>query len=410
MQTLTAFFSWRKHSMTQPAKICILGGGFGGLYTALRLDQMAWTDKPEITLVDQRDRFVFSPLLYELLTGEMESWEVAPDYSSLLANTHVRFVQKQVQQIDLTAKSVQFADGTGQSYDRLVLAMGGDTPMDLAPGAAEHAIPFRTVADAAKVADRLRQLEASAAEKIRVAIIGGGYSGVELACKLAERLGEKGRLRIVELGDKILRNSPDFNRETAEKALSERSVWLDLETAVEQINADSLTLKYKETVNTIPVDLVLWTVGTKVTDVVRHLPIEHNQRGQVMVDATLQVKHHPDLFALGDLAECYDAAGQLIPTTAQGAFQQADYTGWNVWASLTDRPLLPLRYQNLGEMMTLGTDNATLSGLGLQLNGVPAHVARRMIYLFRMPTLEHQLKVGFSWMTKPLVQWLEQAN
>jgi demethylphylloquinone reductase len=395
--------------MSQPAKICILGGGFGGLYTALRLDQMPWTQKPEITLVDQRDRFVFSPLLYELLTGELESWEIAPDYQTLLANTGVRYQQKQVRQIDLGAKSVQFEDGSGQGYDRLVLAMGGDTPMDLVPGAADDAIPFRTVADASKVAERLRQLEASDTEKIRVAVIGGGYSGVELACKLAERLGEKGRIRIVELGDKILRNSPEFNRTTAEQALSQRSVWLDLETAVEQITADSLTLKYRETVNTIPVDLVLWTVGTKVTDLVRNLPVEHNQRGQIMVDATLQVKNHPDVFAVGDLAECYDESGQLVPPTAQGAFQQADYAGWNVWASLGDRPLLPCRYQNLGEMMTLGMDNATLSGLGLQLNGVPAHVARRLIYLFRMPTLEHQVKVGLSWMTKPLVKWLEQV-
>jgi demethylphylloquinone reductase len=315
--------------MSQPAKICILGGGFGGLYTALRLDQMPWTQKPEITLVDQRDRFVFSPLLYELLTGELESWEIAPDYQTLLANTGVRYQQKQVRQIDLGAKSVQFEDGSGQGYDRLVLAMGGDTPMDLAPGAADYAIPFRTVADASKVAERLRQLESSDAEKIRVAVIGGGYSGVELACKLAERLGEKGRIRIVELGDKILRNSPEFNRTTAEKALSARSVWLDLATAVAQITADSLTLKYRETVNTIPVDLVLWTVGTKVTDLVRNLPVEHNQRGQIMVDATLQVKNHPDVFAVGDLAECYDESGQLVPPTAQGAFQQADYAGWN---------------------------------------------------------------------------------
>jgi demethylphylloquinone reductase len=396
--------------MIQPAKICILGGGFGGLYTALRLDQMAWTQKPEITLVDQRDRFVFSPLLYELLTGELESWEVAPDYSTLLANTGIRFVQKQVKNITLEDKSVQFTDGSQQTYDRLVLAMGGDTPMDLAPGAADHAIPFRTVADAAQVADRLRQLEASDADKIRVAIIGGGYSGVELACKLAERLGAKGRIRIVELGDKILRNSPDFNRETAEQALSARSVWLDLETSIAQITADSLTLKYKETVNTIPVDLVLWTVGTKVTEVIRNLPVEHNQRGQVMVESTMQVKNHPDIFALGDSAECYDETGQLVPPTAQGAFQQADYAGWNIWASLTDRPLLPFRYQNLGEMMTLGSDNATLAGLGLQLNGVPAHVARRLIYLFRMPTLEHQVKVGLSWMSKPLVKWLEQVS
>jgi demethylphylloquinone reductase len=396
--------------MSQPAKICILGGGFGGLYTALRLTQMNWPQKPEITLVDQRDRFVFAPLLYELLTGELESWEVAPEYSTLLANTGIRFQQQAVKAIDLDAKTVKFGDDTTLTYDRIVLAMGGETPMDMVDGAAEHAIPFRNVSDATRVAERLRQLEESDAEKIRVAIVGGGYSGVELACKLADRLGDRGRLRIVERADKILATSPEFNRETAEKALSERSVWRDLNTNVTHISADSMTLQFQDTEQTIPVDLVLWTVGNRIVPLVQALPIGRNSRGQIVVTSAMQVESHPEIFALGDLAECHDESGQLVPATAQGAFQQADYAGWNVWASLTDRPLLPFRYQALGEMMTLGTDNATLSGLGLQLNGLPAHVARRMIYLFRMPTLEHQVKVGISWMTKPLVKFLQQVS
>ncbi len=393
--------------MSQPAKICILGGGFGGLYTALRLTQMTWPQPPEITLVDQRDRFVFAPLLYELLTGELESWEVAPEYSTLLANTGIRFRQQQVKAVDLETKTVKFGDDTTLVYDRIVLAMGGETPMDMVDGAATHAIPFRNVTDATRVAERLRHLEASDAEKIRVAIVGGGYSGVELACKLADRLGDRGRLRIVERADKILATSPEYNRETAEKALSERSVWRDLNTNVTNISADSMTLKFQDTEQTIPVDLVLWTVGNRIVPLIQDLPIGRNSRGQIIVTSAMQVESHPEIFALGDLAECHDEAGQLVPATAQGAFQQADYAGWNVWASLTDRPLLPFRYQALGEMMTLGTNNATLSGLGLQLNGLPAHVARRMIYLFRMPTLEHQVKVGISWMTKPLVKFLQ---
>ncbi|MBE9033106.1 NAD(P)/FAD-dependent oxidoreductase [filamentous cyanobacterium LEGE 11480] len=395
---------------TQPAKICILGGGFGGLYTALRLSQMTWTHKPEITLVDQRDRFVFAPLLYELLTGELESWEIAPEYTTLLANTGIIFKQQQVAGIDLPTKTVQFDDATTQTYDRLVLAMGGETPMDIVDGAAEYAIPFRDVADAMRVSERLRQLEASDAEKIRVAIVGGGYSGVELACKLAERLGERGRVRIVERSDQILGNSPEFNRETAEKALSQRSVWRDLETTVTNITADTITLKYQESENPIPVDLVLWTIGNRIVPVIQDLPIAHNDRGQIVVTSAMQVEANPEIFALGDLAECRDETGQLVPATAQGAFQQADYAGWNVWASLTERPLLPFRYQALGEMMTLGMEDATLSGLGLHLNGLPAHVARRMIYLFRMPTLEHQVKVGINWMTKPLVKFLQQVS
>jgi demethylphylloquinone reductase len=392
-----------------PTRICILGGGFGGLYTALRLSQMSWTQKPEITLVDQRDRFVFAPLLYELLTGELQAWEVAPDYAELLANTGIRFRQATVAAIDLDQKQVQLKDAECLSYDRLVLAMGGETPMDLAPGAAEHAHAFRTVADANAVGERLRLLEASDADKIRVAIVGAGYSGVELACKLSERLGTRGRVRIVEMADKILRLSPEYNRKSAEEALSDRGVWLDLETTTSAITADHITLKHKDATEEIPVDLVLWTVGTRVAEVIRNLPLAHNGRGQLTVNTYLQAQDHPEIFALGDIVDCMDADSNAVPPTAQAAFQQADYVGWNIWASLSNKPLLPFRYHNLGEMMTLGKDNATLSGLGLQLSGLPAHVARRMIYLFRMPTFDHQLRVGISWITRPLVQFLERT-
>jgi demethylphylloquinone reductase len=392
----------------QTPRICILGGGFGGLYTALRLDQLPWdaATKPEIVLIDQRDRFVFLPLLYELVTGELQSWEIAPPYAELLANTSIRFKQAAVAGVDIEQRQVNLQTGETLTYDRLVLAMGGETPLDLVPGAAESALPFRTIADAYKLEERLRQLEQSDLDKIRVAVIGAGYSGVELACKLAERLGDRGRLRLVELSDQILRTSPEYNRTTANQALSDRGVWIDLETSVQAITADSLSLLYKGVTDVIPVDLVLWTVGTRVAEVVKHLPLKQNNRGQVMISDTLQVLDHPEIYALGDLADGKDADGKQIAPTAQVAFQQADYAGWNIWADLSHRPLLPFRYQHLGEMMTLGTDNATLTGLGLQLNGPFAHIARRLAYLYRMPTLEHQLKVGFNWITRPLVEAL----
>jgi demethylphylloquinone reductase len=400
----------------QSAKICILGGGFGGLYTALRLSQLPWEaeTKPEITLVDQSDRFLFSPLLYELLTGELQTWEIAPPFAELLASTGVRFRQGTVAKVDLEQRHVHLQDGGDISYDRLVLALGGETPMDLVPGAESYAYPFRNVIDAYKLEERLRILEESQTDKIRVAIVGGGYSGVELACKLADRLGDKSsdrsrdraRIRLIELGDKILRNSPEFNREAATKALEARGVFMDLDTKVQSITQDSMSLEYKDQIDTIPVELVIWTVGTRMSPVVQSLPFQQNQRGQINVTPTMQVLEHPEIFALGDLADCKDAEGQQIPATAQAAFQQADYTGWNIWASLTNRPLLPFRYQHLGEMMTLGVDNATLAGLGIKLDGPFANIARKLAYLYRMPTLEHQLKVGFNWLTRPIIETL----
>jgi demethylphylloquinone reductase len=394
----------------QPAKICILGGGFGGLHTALRLSQLPWesTQKPEIVLVDQSDRFLFSPLLYELLTGELQTWEIAPPFEELLQNTGVRFCQSIVSEIDIDQQRVHLQNSQEIPYDRLILALGGETPLDLVSGASSHAYPFRSVADAYNLEERLRVLEESPADKIRVAIVGGGYSGVELACKLADRLGKRGRFRLVELSDQILRTSPEFNREAATKALEARGVFIDLETKVESITQDSISLDYKNQVDTIPVDLVIWTVGTRVSPVVKNLALKQNQRGQITTTPTLQVIDHPEIFALGDLADSHDIEGQQVPATAQAAFQQADYTAWNIWATLSDRPLLPFRYQQLGEMMTLGIDNATLTGLGVKLDGSLAAVARRLAYLYRMPTLDHQLKVGFNWLARPIIEILSK--
>ena len=387
-----------------PKRICILGGGFGGLNTALRLSNLPWPQQEpvEIVLIDQRDRFLFAPLLYELVTGELQTWEIAPPYGELLENTTVRFIQSAVSGVNLGDRQVLLPDQEPLTYDRLVLAVGGDTPMGSVPGVADHAIPFRTVEDAQCLQDRLRLLEASDAETLRVAVIGGGYSGVELACKLADRLGSRGRIRLVERSSEILLTSTDFNRQAAESALSERGVWVDLETTVKSVSADTLSLEYRDQVDEIPVDIVLWTVGTCVTPLVAALDLPKNERQQIQVHPTLQVVDHPEIFALGDLADCKDADGQQVPTTAQSALQQADYAGWNLWASLTHRPLLPFRYQHLGEMMALGIDNATLTGLGVQLDGPLAHVARRLTYLYRMPTLNHQIRVGLNWIEKPL--------
>lgn len=393
--------------MTEGAtRICILGGGFGGLYTALRLSQLPWENSqlPEIILVDGRDRFLFSPLLYELITNELQTWEIAPPFEEILAGTGVRFVQARVTGVDTDAKRVQLEDSPELPYDKLVLGMGGKTPLDIVPGALEHAIPFRNLENAYRLEERLRTLEKSRLDRIRVAIVGGGYSGVELACKLADRLGERGRVRLIDRGDTILKTSPDFNRETALKALEEKQVWVDTETNVESVGTDNISLLYKGQTDTIPVEVVLWTVGITVSEVIQALPLKQNQHGQLITSPTLQVVEHEDIFALGDLAECYDATGQQVPATAQAAYQQSDYCAWNIWASLTGRPLLPFHYQHLGEIMALGTDNATITSLGMNLDGTLAYLARRLGYLSRMPTLNHQLTVGSNWITRPILE------
>jgi demethylphylloquinone reductase len=389
-------------------RICIVGGGFGGLYTALRLSEFPWqsADKPEITLIDQSDRFLFSPLLYELITEEMQSWEIAPPFAELLANTGIIFQQGSVTEIDIEGKQVTLHNEQKIDYDKLVLSTGGRTPVESTPGAKDYALPFRSLNDAYRLQEKLRLLEESDRDRIRIAVVGGGYSGVELACKLADRLGDKGRIRIIDRGTQILKDSSEFNRETAIKALEKNQIWQDLETEVEQVASDSITLIYKGQADTIPVDIVLWTVGNRVSELINKLPLPQNEQGLLEIEPTLLVKGREDIFALGDAANSYDGDGKPLPATAQVAFQQSDYCAWNIWASATNRPLLSFRYQPLGEMMTLGTDNATINGLGLKLDGPMAYVARRLIYLYRLPTLKHQLTVGFNWITQPIVELL----
>ncbi len=228
----------------QQVRICIIGGGFGGLYTALRLSELPWQQdqKPEIILIDKSDRFLFSPLQYELITEEMQTWEIAPPFAEILANTGIVFERGEVTGIDIQDKQIELTNSKQISYDKLVIAIGGKTPLTNIPGAIDYAIPFRNLHDAYRLEEKLRLLEETERDKIRVAVVGGGYSGVELSCKLADRLGEKGRIRIVDRGDKILKGAPEFNRAAATKALEQNKVWLDLETEVEQVEADTISL------------------------------------------------------------------------------------------------------------------------------------------------------------------------
>ncbi|KAL3528254.1 hypothetical protein ACH5RR_012910 [Cinchona calisaya] len=431
-------------------RVCILGGGFGGLYTALRLESLVWPDarKPQVVLVDQSERFVFKPMLYELLSGEVDPWEIAPRFSDLLANTGVQFFRDKVKclypsdHLGITGRAVSRSGGTVHlesglliEYDWLVLALGAEAKLDIVPGAAEYALPFSTLDDACKVDEKLRALERQNFGKnsqIRVAVVGCGYSGVELAATIAERLQDKGIVEAINVDKTVLPNAPTGNREAALKVLSSRKVKLLLGYFVHRIREvgnsgihDSETAQIHRNLvlelqpaergvqsQILEADLVLWTVGSKsllpqleASDGPDEIPL--NARGQAETDETLRVKGHPRIFAVGDSSSFRDSSGKVLPATAQVAFQQADFAGWNLWAAINDRPLLPFRFQNLGEMMTLGRNDAAISPSfieGLTLEGPIGHAARKFAYLIRLPTDEHRVKVGISWLRKSIVE------
>lgn len=396
------------HSSAKQPRICILGGGFSGLYTALYLRRFHWLKSPncQITLVDQKDHFLFTPLLYELVTEEMQRWEIAPSYQKLLAKTKIQFCQAIIQGVDLETRLVKLQDGGQLAYDYLVLAVGIEACLDRVPGAASYALPFRTLADAERLKEQLRILEFSNGQRLRLTIVGGGPSGVELACKLAEQFPRRGQVALIEMGKEILQSFSPYIRAAAHRALKACGVQVHLDTRIEAIEPKQIILVCKAQITTLPVDLVLWTAGNQSIEWVRNLACQHNSQGQVLTLSTLQLVDYPEVFALGDLAESRDALGFPVPATAQAAWQEADCAARNIRAALTSRPLQRFRFRNRGDMLTLGKGKAVVSSSALNLEGPLAGVIRRLVYSVRLPTLRHRLQVFKyllgSWVLKRL--------
>ncbi|MFP4101141.1 NAD(P)/FAD-dependent oxidoreductase [Coleofasciculus sp.] len=398
--------------------ICILGGGFGGLYTALYLQRFRLFKSPKykITLIDRKDHLVFTPLLYERVTKELQAWEIAPRYRNLTNHTTIDFCQGNIQAVDLEKRQVKLQLETlselGQNlrilnYDYLVLAVGAEMRLEGVPGAATYAYPFRTVTDAERLNERLTRLEQSNLPQIRVAVIGAGPSGVELACKLSDRLQERGQVRLIERGQQLLKTFTPYSQKSAYRALTARRVQMDFATSVEAIEPDQITLINQNGKTLMPVDLVLWTVGTRSIEWVRHLPCQQNPQGKILTHPTLQVMGYPEVLALGDMAEIQDYPGQL-PKTAQVAYQQADCAAKNLYRAVRRKQLKPFRYLHLGEMLTLGKGEAVLSSFALKISGRLAGMIRQFVYLQRLPTLRHRLRVLQHWVGQWLVNLRRQ--
>ena len=394
-------------------EVAVLGGGFGGLYTALRLCSLDWSGgpRPQVTLVDRSERFSFSPMLYELVTGTATAWEVAPLYEDLLAGTGIDFVhgeirgvneQERVVTIAPSGRDKEYTSERQLPYDQCVLAFGIQPQTTLVDGASEHALQFQTAEHAMGLKRRLIELRqpGAAVSSPRVAIVGGGYVGVELAANLAG-MGGSERVTLIHRSASLLPNAVDFSRGEAHRRLLDAGVEVLLETDVKRVSPDALTLSPRSVAGAVgsdvgsagasyefPADLTVWTAGTRPASVVSSLGLPLNGNGRIVTDATLRVSGRPRTFALGDAAAVMDATGTTVPATAQAAMQQADYAAWNVRAAVRSQPPLPFRYTALGEMLSLGNDAASVAALGqlVKLSGPLAATPRRAVYAARMPT------------------------
>lgn len=379
-----------------PPKICILGGGFSGLYTALYLARLSWHKSlsPDITLIDKEERFLFTPFLYELITDEFRDWEIAPSFQKLLAQVRVNFCRETVENIDLKKHEIHLQSGNYLTYDYLVLSVGRKTFSAVTAYRQAETYCFRTLADAERLKQRLSLLELSHKPEISIALIGGGPNGVELAGKLADRLQNRGKIYLIVRGQQILKGFSKFSQKVAYQSLVSRGVQIKFQTHIESVDAQHITLVNPEYQQKIPIDLVIETVGTQPREWLYQLDCQHNKKGQVLTTPTLQLIDYPEVFALGDLADIRNLQGKQVPATAQAAFQQGAATANNLKALIMGKSLKAFHYFHLGEMLTLGTQDAIVSSFGIHLKGLIACWVRTWVYiLLRIPTVNHRLQI-----------------
>lgn len=401
--------------------IVILGGGFAGLFTSLHLSQQSYSHP--IILIEQRDRFSFKPLLYELLSGELHSKQVYPSYQELLAGSNISFVQDTAQAIDLHQRRVNTASGQVFDYSNLVLALGSKTTYFNTAGATEYAMPFTSGEQAIALRKHLRHRLHQAIQTqdlkrrrllLSVAIIGAGPAGIELACTLADLLpiwydelggdGSEIRVVLVNRSREILKGDVNSNlRCTVQRAMKNRVIPVDFifDAVVTKIAADGVEYKQNDRIKVLQAGTIAWTAGTVPNPLLMGLPVPNN-RGRLLVTPTLQLPDFPEVFAAGD---CATDSDHPQPPTAQVAYQQGIAIAQNLKRMEENKPTIPVKIQMRGTLMKLGINEGVANLLNkFQIKGQPGHLIRQGTYLQLLPNSAHNRKVTTEWLTDELFQ------
>ncbi len=399
-----------EEKVEERARIVVVGGGFGGLFTALGLSGAG-----DVTLVSADDHFLHTPLLYEYLSGEVEAWHIAPHYRELFGENKVHFVQGAVTDVDFGRREVAVAGRVRRlAYDYLVLAVGGVTNFWGVAGAEQHALPFRKIRHAddlrARMIDALDRIPPDAAPQdarraATFVVVGGGASGVELSTKMADllrdafrRRGLRGepRVALVEMGGHVLPGMDSEIRAAVEGVLEEKRVEIFSETKVVEVQRRAVVLEHGGERETVQASGVVWTAGVRVNPLVERLDVEKAKGGLVVVEPTLQVRGRPEVFAMGDIAY-FPGVVPSLAGTAQLAFQQSKLVARNVQELIDGGAPAAGHFEELGEAVSLGTDDAAVLTAGRVVTGEIARQARYALYTSRLPTWHHRLRVGAAW-------------
>jgi NADH dehydrogenase len=407
--------------MSQPTRILILGGGFGGVYTALTLEKLLGDEirrgEVELGLVSRENYIVFQPMLPEVISGSIGVLDVITPIRRLCPNTNL--YTRTIESIDLQHRSVQSTAGFGSRqhhlhFDHLVVALGNVTSFSGQPGLAEYALPFKYLGDALTVRNRLiHTLEEADIEQdpalrralLTFVVAGGGFSGVEAVAELNDFVRAAARsfrnvrpeeIRVVLLhaGGLILPELPKSLAEFAQALLMKRGVELRLNTRLAGATADAALLEGGDRIVT---RTLVSTVPSGPNPLVAMLPVK-KERGRILVDAQLEVPDDPGLWAVGDCAAIRDGkTGEFCPPTAQHATRQAACVAHNIVATLKGTPRKAFMFTALGKMGSLGRRSAVAEIFGIKLSGFLAWWLWRTIYLMKLPGLDRKIRVATDW-------------
>ncbi len=411
-----------------PHRVLVLGGGFAGVETALHLEKLTRRrDDIEVWLVSRENFTLFTPLLPEVCSGNLEARHCVTALRAQLRKPSSWAVTAEVEQIDLDAKQVTVMGGDGDlhrlNYDSLVIALGGETATFGIKGIEEYAVGMKTLADAFALRNRMiemlerAELETDADERqaqLTFVVGGAGFSGVETAGEIEDfvrrvrrrfyrKVGaDEARGHIVELKDRVLPEMPAEMGEYAAKKLRDRGYELHLGTPMMEVREDGVVIGDGQF---IPSRTVVWTGGVQPSPVVRGSGIDVDKAGRALTKATMETSR-AGVWAIGDCALIPDVQtdGAYHAPTAQNAVREATRLARNIVASIDGRPerVEPFRYRTIGTLASIGHHTGVGLIFGFRVRGLIAWLMWRGYYWSRVPGIGGKARVALDWFANAL--------
>jgi NADH dehydrogenase len=370
-------------------KVVILGAGFGGLTAARALSKHA-----EVVLIDRHNFQTFLPLLYQVSTAGLAADHVAYPIRGALRKTNVQFRMGTPVKLNAATSELTLTDGQVVKYDHLVIAMGSTTADFGIAGVKENALGMKTVGEALTIrSEVMRSYEDMCRQgnqdKLDIAIVGGGPTGVEMAGAFAELVrgplrsdyadaANRVRVSIIEAGPRLVPSFSESLSTKTQKDLEKLGVTVLTNTSVKEVMPDSiLTLNG----NTIPANTTVWAAGVKGVPAMDqlHLPVT---RGRIDVSSTLQVTGYENVWAIGDIAGAVGSDGMPLPMVAPVAMQQGRFLAKQIQALTAAKPLANFKYKDKGSMATIGRHKAIVEVKGIKISGPIAWLAWLWLHLF----------------------------